>query len=90
VSLKPKVIKLNFRDICQIDGVSALYSDVQELSLNHNQLKSLDGIEQFRNLRSLHLNFNQLNSAQEFSKIRNPQLMQELSFKGNPNLEFAT
>ena len=87
--LKPKVIKLNFRDICQIDdGVSPVYHDIQELSLNHNHLSSLDGIEQFRNLRSLHVNFNRLRSKDELLKIVNPQLLQELSFKGNPKLEF--
>ena len=43
--LKPKVIKLNFRDICQIDMVDSSYHDIHELSLNHNHLQSLDGIE---------------------------------------------
>lgn len=61
-SLKPKVIKLNFRDIKEIDTVSSSYYQIQELSLNHNHLRSLDRIEQFTNLRSLHLNFNQLRS----------------------------
>ena len=84
------MIKLNFRDICEIDGVDGSYHDIQELSLNHNHLRSLDGVEQFRNLRSLHLNFNQLRSKDELRKLANPALLQELSFKGNPNLEFAT
>ena len=44
-ALKPKVIKLNFRDICEIDVVDALYHDIQELSLNHNHLDSLEGIQ---------------------------------------------
>lgn len=88
--LKPKVIKLNFRDICAIDPVDSSYHEIQELSLNHNHLRSLDGVEQFRNLRSLHLNFNQLRSRDELRKLANPGLLQELGFKGNPNLEFAS
>lgn len=70
--LRPKVIKLNFRDIGKIDLVDPIYHDIVELSLNHNHLRSLDGIEQFRNLRSLHLNFNQLHSSNELLKLLNP------------------
>ena len=44
-SLKPKVIKLNFRDICQIDKVNPSYLEIHELSLNHNHLQTLDGVE---------------------------------------------
>ena len=43
-NLKPKVIKLNFREICEIDEVDPMYHDVHELSLNHNHLTKLDGI----------------------------------------------
>ena len=89
-SLKPKVIKLNFRDICVIDEVSPIYHEIQELALNHNCLVSLDGIEQFTNLRSLQVNFNKIRSPGELAKIRNPHLIRELSFKGNPNLEFQS
>lgn len=89
-TLKPKVIKLNFRDICQIDSVSSAYHEIEELSLNHNYLQSLSGIDQFQNLRSLHLNFNQLRSTDEFLKIANPHLLKELSFKSNPRLEFQS
>ena len=44
-SLKPKVIKLNFRDIAEIDFIDPIYHEVNELSLNHNLLTTLDGIE---------------------------------------------
>ena len=86
-NLKPRVIKLNFRDICEIDEVDPMYHEVNEISLNHNHLKSLDGIRQFKNLRSLQLNFNRLNSWDELLKIRNPGALQELTIKGNPNLD---
>lgn len=35
---KPKVIKLNFRDIRVIGIVDPLYHNIEELSLNHNHL----------------------------------------------------
>jgi hypothetical protein len=44
---QPKVIKLNFRDIKVIGIVDPLYHNIEELSLNHNHLANLDGIEQF-------------------------------------------
>ena len=88
--LKPKVIKLNFRDIAEIDLVDSIYHEVNELSLNHNLLQTLDGIEQFKNIKILHLNFNRLDSWNELLKISNPQHLQELSIKGNPNLELST
>lgn len=40
----PKVIKLNFRDIQSIGMVNPLYHSIEEISLNHNHLSSLDGI----------------------------------------------
>ena len=44
-NLKPKVIKLNFRDIAEIDEIDPIFHEVNELSLNHNLLTSLSGIE---------------------------------------------
>jgi hypothetical protein len=41
---QPKVIKLNFRDIKHIGQIDALYHPIEELSLNHNHLESLEGI----------------------------------------------
>ena len=64
-----------------------MYHDVHELSLNHNHLTKLDGIQQFKNLRSLQLNFNRIHSWDEFLKIQNPSALQELTIKGNPNLD---
>ena len=41
----PKTIKLNFRDIRSIGTVDQLYHQVEDLSLNHNLLTNLQGIE---------------------------------------------
>ena len=84
------MIKLNFRDIAEIDVIDPIYHEVNELSLNHNLLTSLDGIEQFKNIKILHLNFNRIDSWNELLKIGYPMLVQELSIKGNPNLEISS
>ena len=84
------MIKLNFRDIAEIDFIEPMYHEVNELSLNHNLLTTLDGIEQFKNIKILHLNFNRIDSWNELLKISNPLHLQELSIKGNPNLEISS
>ena len=77
-----RVIRLNFRDIVQIGPVDALYHRIEELSLNHNQLTGLDGIQQFRRLKRLSLNFNKISDLKEFEKV--PKTLQILEFKSNP------
>ena len=82
---QPKVIKLNFRDIQQIGAIDPIYHQIEELSLNHNHLVTLDGIEQFRNLRSLSVNFNNLGGISEILKI--PKTLVHLECKSNPKLQ---
>ena len=60
---------------------------INELSLNHNHLKSLDGIEQFEGLKKLHLNFNNLSGKEELMKVQAPEGLIEISLKGNPKLD---
>jgi Leucine-rich repeat (LRR) protein len=79
---QPKVIKLNFRDIKFIGHIDPLYHPIEELSLNHNHLESLEGIQQFHALKILHLNFNDLNSAAELLNVS--QALRELEIKQNP------
>jgi len=42
---KPRVLKLNFRNITEVDllkeSIIHLYCEIEELSLNHNKLTSL-------------------------------------------------
>jgi Leucine-rich repeat (LRR) protein len=76
------VIKLNFRDISKIGSVDPLYHEVEELSLNHNHLKTLDGIQQFTKLQKLYLNFNEITDANEFLKVQ--KSLKVLECKSNP------
>jgi len=48
-----KKLVLNYLSIIRIDLVPVEYTWVAELHLNHNMLRSLAGIEQFKNLRVL-------------------------------------
>jgi Leucine-rich repeat (LRR) protein len=70
-----------------LDKVDDIYAGIKELSLNHNQLVSLDGIEQFRCLEVLSLNFNRLASRAELLKLTSPHLLREINVRGNPGLE---
>jgi len=59
---RPRSLKLNFRSISAIDKLPEhlldIYRDIEELSLNHNELRSLDGIQQFQNLKRLKIQSN--------------------------------
>ena len=55
---------------------------IEELSLNKNMLKNLDGIEQFGNLKVLRLSSNQIKEWAEFRKVA--RSLQVLELKGNP------
>lgn len=70
-----------------IDLLEETYSQITELSLNHNHLISLKGVEQFGEIQKLSLNFNQLWAKEELLKLRSPGKLLELSVKGNPKLD---
>ena len=61
---KPKSLKLNFRNIAEIDALKAgqleVYKHIEELSLNHNKLADLGCLAQFTDLRKLSLTNNPL------------------------------
>jgi Leucine-rich repeat (LRR) protein len=61
-----------------------MYHSIHELSLNHNHIEKLDGIESFSQLRQLSLNFNCISSYDELKKITKE--LRELELKQNPKL----
>ena len=77
-------INLNYRDITQIGFINERYREIQELYLNHNLIESLDGIQQFFNLKILSLKFNVISSPQEFLKVPNKKQLRSLNVIGNP------
>ncbi|EAR95616.2 hypothetical protein TTHERM_00266260 (macronuclear) [Tetrahymena thermophila SB210] len=80
------LIKLNFnyRSIKSIDPINQRYQFIKQLYLNHNQIESLKGIEQFANLEELHIKFNYISSLEELERIQNKQYLTILNLKGNP------
>ncbi|KAL4453752.1 hypothetical protein ABPG74_009648 [Tetrahymena malaccensis] len=80
------LIKLNFnyRSIKSIDPINQRYQFIKQLYLNHNQIESLKGIEQFVNLEELHIKFNYISSLEELERIKNKQYLTTLNLKGNP------
>ena len=61
-----------------------MYHQIHELSLNHNHIEKLDGIESFKQLQHLSLNFNCISSYDELKKITKE--LRELELKQNPKL----
>lgn len=43
-------VSLNYRGIAEIDQISSIFYKIKELYLNHNDITSLVGIEQFVSL----------------------------------------
>ena len=60
---------------------------MKKLFLSHNQLKSLKGIQFFKNLTHLSVANNKLESIEEFSKLQNPDKLECLAVKGNHLIE---
>ena len=63
------------------------YGSVRKLFLSHNQLKSLKGIQFFKNLTHMSVANNKLESIDEFSKVQNPEKLECLAVKGNLQIE---
>lgn len=66
---KPSVLKLNFRNITVVDELKpeqkAVYSSIQELSLNHNRLQSVGHLIQFESLQRLSISNNHIRDPVE-------------------------
>ena len=65
----PQAVNLDYRDITSIGIVDPIFHKIKELSLNHNKISSLQGIQQFKRLRVLKLNFNKIKSQMELLKV---------------------
>jgi len=80
-------ISLNFKGVDCI-GFNLPFdpSKIITLSLNYNNLKTLEGIEKFTALKSLHLNYNKIEEFHELLRIPNKKALTVLSIQGNPIL----
>lgn len=82
---KPQIlISINYRTIKIIDNLPNLYSNIEELYLNHNLLESIIGLNQFTKLRILELKFNFLSRIEEFQEIGQMIFLTDLNLTGNP------
>lgn len=77
-------INLNYRDITRIGRINQKFWNVMELYLNHNNISSLNGIQQFINLKVLSLKFNLISKMEDILMIPNKSKLQHLNVKGNP------
>ncbi|MBY9020436.1 MAG: leucine-rich repeat domain-containing protein [Candidatus Lokiarchaeota archaeon] len=70
----------NIEYINRIEDQKNDYENVQELDLSNNNIKDLDGIENFINLRTLNLNNNKIRSIKNLDKLKE---LREVSFRNN-------
>ncbi len=70
----------NIENIKQIENLENRYKKIQELDLSNNNIKELDGIENFTNLRILNMNNNKIRSIQNIEKLKE---LRSVSFRNN-------
>jgi hypothetical protein len=85
----------NIEDIKKIKDFENNYEKIHELDLSNNNIKNLEGIENFPNLRRLNMNNNRINHVKNLDKLkelqyvslRNNNLSEIQGFKELTNLE---
>jgi len=70
----------NIEDINQIEDLENRYKTIQELDLSNNNIKDLDGIENFTNLRTLNMNNNKIRDIKTLEKLKE---LRSVSFRNN-------
>ena len=70
----------NIEDISNIRGLEGIYSKTEVLDLSNNNIKKLDGIENFINLKILKLNNNRIS---QIEGLENLKKLQSLSLRNN-------
>lgn len=67
----------------QLDTLPSYYKNIEKVDMKGNMLKSLKGIEQFREVKELYLEDNllEMDSINQLKKLRK---LQVLGIKGNP------
>jgi len=70
----------NIEDIKKIRDIEDNYKKIQELDLSNNNIKSLEGIGIFTNLRRLNINNNKINHIKNLDKLKE---LQYVSLRNN-------
>jgi len=70
----------NIENINQIEDLENRYKTIQELDLSNNNIKDLDGIENFTNLRTLNMNNNKIRDIKTLEKLKE---LRSVSFRNN-------
>jgi len=70
----------NIENINQIENLENFYNKIQGLNLSNNNIKDLDGIENFTNLRTLNMNNNKIRSIKNIEKLKE---LRFVSFRNN-------
>ena len=81
--MKEPILNLRYQNIENINKIEDLenrYKNIQELDLSNNNIKNLEGIENFSNLRTLNMNNNQIKSIESLDKLKE---LRYVSFRNN-------
>jgi len=70
----------NIENIKNLIDLDNRYKKIQELDLSNNNIKDLDGIENFKNLRILHMNNNNIRNI---TNLENLKELRSASFRNN-------
>lgn len=77
-------ISMMYKNITQIGNyIPAKFYGVTRLFLSNNKIRTLSGIEQFKNLTHLSIAYNLIDDIDEFDKIYDKLILISLSVKGN-------
>lgn len=85
-----KILSLGRNVIKRIERLDDVADTLEELWLSYNQIASLDGLSNLRNLTTLYLANNNIRSWQELDKIAHLPNLRDVLFIGNPIYEDMT
>jgi len=66
-----------------LDTLPSYYKNIEKVEMKNNLLKSLKGIEQFRQVKELYIEDNLL-SIEELHQLKKLRKLEILGVKGNP------
>lgn len=70
----------NIEEIRKIKNLKGYYKEIEELDLSNNNIKNLEGIEDFTNLKRLNMNNNKINYITDLDSLKK---LEYLSFRNN-------
>ncbi len=81
---KLKILSVGRNQIKKFEKLDDLAETLEELWLSYNQIFSLDGLSNLKNLTTLFMSNNNLKSWAELDKLKGLEKLRDVLFVGNP------